>query len=140
MPQRTPRNAVYTPLHEDEEDENTILLLVHHSNSVLVANHHGECHVVPHLSQNLQPTPHSPTKSSFSEATRRFFQSKLPIVLRKDMAITAASFASLPPVIIADLQNGNMPTTTNVNELGWAIVRRKRYRGKNDQITYTFTL
>ncbi|CAO3689512.1 hypothetical protein G6F70_002849 [Rhizopus microsporus] len=131
MPQRTPRNAAYTPLHEDEEDENTILLLVHHPNSVLVANHHGECHVVPHLSQNLQPTPHSPTKSSFSEATRRFFQSKLPIVLRKDMAITAASFASLPPVIIADLQNGNMPTTTNVNELGWAIVRRKRYRGKN---------
>lgn len=125
---RVSSNIQYTQIHDEEEEHNT-LLLIHHPNSVLVANHHGECHIVPLLSQSIQFTPHSPTKSSFSNATRRFFQTKLPIVFRKDMAITA-SFASLPAVIIADLQNGNVPTA-GLNDQGWTIVHRRRYRGKN---------
>ncbi|CAO3701378.1 unnamed protein product [Rhizopus stolonifer] len=126
--ERSPSNIQYTPLHDDD-DESAAFLLVHHPNTVLVANHHGECHVVPHLSQSLQLTPHSPTKSSFSDATRRFFQAKLPVVFRKDMAITA-SFASLHAVIIADLQNGDIPTAGSIDQ-GWTIVHRRRYRGKN---------
>lgn len=124
--------------HDDEEDTPQELLQ-HHANSVLVANHHGECNIVPLLSQtfhNTQSPPHSP-RASFSgipDATRRFFQTKLPIAFRKDMASTA-SFASLPAVIIADLQNGNLPimddTESTIGDQGWTIVHRRPFRGKH---------
>jgi hypothetical protein len=94
----------------------------------------------PHPSQPPQPTilhnnSNSGTspRASFS-ATRRFFQH---IVLRKPNVATAASFSSLPPVIIADLQNGNIPlgkepdNTDAFGEQGWKIVHRKRFKGKN---------
>jgi hypothetical protein len=130
----------------DEEDEANFGELLHHPNSVLVANHHGQCNVVPPLSQSLQlntSPPHSPPHSpraSFSAATnvtRRFFQTKLPIVFRKDMGNTA-SFSSLPAVIVADLQNGHIPAynrgqtgdDTVKNDQGWTIVHRRRFRGK----------
>lgn len=139
-------NGTYSRIEQHDEEEDTPQeLLQHHSNSVLVANHHGECNVVPLLSQtfqlnNTQSPPHSPRASfsatNFPDATRRFFQTKLPIVFRKDMASTA-SFASLPAVIIADLQNGNIPDITKETETlqlgdhGWAIVHRRRFRGKH---------
>lgn len=132
----------------DEEDEANFGELVHHPNSVLVANHHGQCNVVPPLSQSLQlntttsphhSPPHSP-RASFSAATnvtRRFFQTKLPIAFRKDMGNTA-SFSSLPAVILADLQNGHIPAYRRnqtdedaiQNDQGWTIVHRRRFRGK----------
>ncbi|KAI7890843.1 phosphatidylinositol 3 and 4-kinase-domain-containing protein, partial [Mucor mucedo] len=132
--------TTYSRIEQHDDDEDTPQeLLQHHSNSVLVANHHGECNVVPLLSQTFhtaQSPPHSP-RASFSaipDATRRFFQTKLPIVFRKDMASTA-SFASLPAVIIADLQNGNLPimddAESTIGDQGWTIVHRRRFRGKH---------
>ncbi|KAI8640407.1 phosphatidylinositol 3 and 4-kinase-domain-containing protein [Parasitella parasitica] len=130
--------------HDEEDEAYYSEQTFHHPNSVLVANHHGHCNVVPLLSQNLPATtphhspPHSP-RASFSAAThvtRRFFQTKLPIVFRKDMASTA-SFSSLPPVIIADLQNGNIPEISQQdgsdakNEQGWVIIHKRRFRGKH---------
>jgi hypothetical protein len=144
----------------DEEDDHMIdqELLLHHPNSVLVANHHGQCNIVPLLSSQTQPPPplststsstsppHSPrTSFSATNATRRFFQTKFPIVFRKDIKnSSAASFSSLPAVIIADLQNGNIPFDKKkeevveingniavVGEQGWVIVHRRRFRGKN---------
>ncbi|KAG2234549.1 phosphatidylinositol 3 and 4-kinase-domain-containing protein, partial [Thamnidium elegans] len=140
-------NGQYSRIEQHDEEEDTMHheLLQHHPNSVLVANHHGQCNVVPALSQQSLPVPASPPHSpraSFSatnipDATRRFFQTKLPIVFRKDMASTA-SFSSLPAVIIADLQNGNIPDlkktydeNSNVGDQGWAIVHRRRFKGKN---------
>ncbi|RCH94756.1 phosphatidyl inositol kinase, partial [Rhizopus stolonifer] len=70
-------------------------------------------------------------------ATRRFFQDKLPTVFRKDMCCTTASFSSLPAVIVADLQSGNIPLRKHGEEShtgtdqGWTIIRRRRYRGKH---------
>ncbi|CEP14748.1 hypothetical protein [Parasitella parasitica] len=132
--------------HDEEDEAYYSEQTFHHPNSVLVANHHGHCNVVPLLSQNLPATsttphhspPHSP-RASFSAAThvtRRFFQAKLPIVFRKDMASTA-SFSSLPPVIIADLQNGNIPEISQQggsgakNDQGWVIIHKRRFRGKH---------
>lgn len=141
---KSPQATTYSRIEQHDEEEDTPQeLLQHHANSVLVANHHGQCNVVPLLSQtfpiNTQSPPHSPRASfsatNFPDATRRFFQTKLPIVFRKDMASTA-SFASLPAVIIADLQNGNIPETNDSETLqlgdhGWAIVHRRRFRGKH---------
>lgn len=140
----------YSRLHEEEEEDTLHQELLHsHPNSVLVANHHGQCNVVPLLSQaetatslappsNHRRPSHSP-RTSFSvvpDATRRFFSTKLPIAFRKDMGSTA-SFSSLPPVIIADFQNGNIPqlgdkdAETQVGDQGWAIVHRRRFKGKH---------
>ncbi|KAG1107960.1 hypothetical protein G6F42_016173 [Rhizopus arrhizus] len=132
--------------HDEEDEAYYSEQTFHHPNSVLVANHHGHCNVVPLLSQNMSVTsttphhspPHSP-RASFSAArhvTRRFFQTRLPIVFRKDMASTA-SFSSLPPVLIADLQNGNIPEIAQQDELGskndqgWTIIHKRRFRGKH---------
>ncbi|CAO3608650.1 unnamed protein product [Mucor fragilis] len=132
--------------HDEEDEAYYSEQTFHHPNSVLVANHHGHCNVVPLLSQNMPVTsttphhspPHSP-RASFSAAThvtRRFFQTKLPIVFRKDMASTA-SFSSLPPVLIADLQNGNIPEIAqqdesgSKNDQGWTIIHKRRFRGKH---------
>ncbi|KAI7900815.1 uncharacterized protein BX663DRAFT_516621, partial [Cokeromyces recurvatus] len=126
---------------EDEGYEGESAL--QHPNSVLVSNHHGHCNVVPLLSQTLQLTTphHSPPNSSrpslttATNVTRRFFETKLPIVFRKDMNSSAASFSSLPAVIVADLQNGDIPIgvdkTTIISEQGWAIIDRRRFKGKN---------
>lgn len=132
--------------HDEEDEAYYSEQTFHHPNSVLVANHHGHCNVVPLLSQNMPASsttphhspPHSP-RASFSAAThvtRRFFQTKLPIVFRRDMASTA-SFSSLPPVIIADLQNGNIPEKSQQdesgtkNDQGWTIIHKRRFRGKH---------
>lgn len=151
--------------HDEEDDHMDQELLLHHPNSVLVANHHGQCNIVPLLSSQQQPSnvsavptnnttsstspPHSPRASfSATHATRRFFETKFPIVFRKDIKSTAAaSFSSLPAVIIADLQNGNIPDLDHhrkkeevvaaggnrgvVGEQGWNIIHRRRFRGKN---------
>lgn len=144
-------NSEYSRLEQyDDEDEGYYgEQTFQHPNSVLVSNHHGHCNVVPPLSQSLpavtphQSPPHSP-RPSFS-ATRHFFQSKLPHVFGNNITSTAASFSSLPAIIVADLQNGNIPisntvnsdmngdTTSNpmYNDQGWAIVRRKRFKGKH---------
>ncbi|KAI8882855.1 hypothetical protein K501DRAFT_250578 [Backusella circina FSU 941] len=121
--------------HEDKEEEWSTL-----PNSVLVANHHGQCNVVPLLSQASHPTHthHSPrTSFAAAEATRRFFQTKLPVVFRKELGSTA-SFSSLPAVIVADLQCGHIPsssdesttTASNMEDYGWTILHRRRFRGK----------
>jgi hypothetical protein len=122
--------------HEDKEEEWSSL-----PNSVLVANHHGQCNVVPLLSQASQISHshhHSPrTSFAAAEATRRFFQTKLPVVFRKELGSTA-SFSSLPAVIVADLQCGNIPsvnsgddnTNTNMEDYGWTILHRRRFKGK----------
>ncbi|KAI8137082.1 phosphatidylinositol 3 and 4-kinase-domain-containing protein [Fennellomyces sp. T-0311] len=65
-------------------------------------------------------------------ATQRFIRSKLPF--RKTTA-TEASFASLPKVIMADIQQGDMPsqadpTLKELSKRGWTIVRRRRLRGR----------
>ncbi|KAI9490636.1 phosphatidylinositol 3 and 4-kinase-domain-containing protein [Zychaea mexicana] len=64
-------------------------------------------------------------------ATQRYIRNKLPF--RKKTA-TEASFASLPQVIMADIQQGDMPSQADpmLKELpkrGWTIVRRRRFRG-----------
>lgn len=149
----------YSRLVEEEDDAIHHHELLHsHPHSVLVANHHGQCNVVPPLvqqqqQQQAQQVHHSshsgsnnnnnnstkPPRSSFSvpDATRRFFQTKLPIAFGKDMGSTAASFSSLPPVIIADFQSGNLPEfgsnedETQVGDQGWVIVHRRRFKGKH---------
>ncbi|KAG2220515.1 hypothetical protein INT45_000926 [Circinella minor] len=65
-------------------------------------------------------------------ATQRFIKSKLPF--RKKTA-TEASFASLPKVIMADIQQGDMPSQADpmlkeLSKRGWTIVRRRRFRGR----------
>ncbi|KAI9261590.1 phosphatidylinositol 3 and 4-kinase-domain-containing protein [Phascolomyces articulosus] len=65
-------------------------------------------------------------------ATQRFIKNKLPF--RKKTA-SEASFASLPKVIMSDIQQGDMPSQADpmLKELpkrGWTIVRRRRLRGR----------
>lgn len=134
----------YSLLHEEEDETIQHQDLLHsHPNSVLVANHHGECNIVPLLSSqtlgvNNKVPAHSPrTSFSVPDATRRFFSTKLPIAFRKDMGSTA-SFSSLPPVIIADFQNGDIPEfngnnleNTQVGDQGWVIIHRRRFKGKH---------
>ena len=65
-------------------------------------------------------------------ATQRFIKNKLPF--RKKTA-TEASFASLPKVIMADIQQGDMPSQADpmlkeLSKRGWTIVRRRRFRGR----------
>ncbi|KAI9470839.1 MAG: phosphatidylinositol 3 and 4-kinase-domain-containing protein [Benjaminiella poitrasii] len=144
------RNAKYSRLdqYDDEEEGYEGDSVLQHPNSVLVSNHHGLCNVVPLLSQTLPlaPTPHHspphsprPSLTAATHVTRRFFQTKLPIVFRKDMG-SAASFSSLPAAIVVDLQNGHIPTTKTThadnkpfvrNDQGWVIVHRRRFRGKD---------
>lgn len=137
----------YSRLVEEEDDTIHHHELLHsHPHSVLVANHHGQCNVVPPLVQQQAQQHHNANnnnmkapRSSFSvpDATRRFFQTKLPIAFGKDMGSTAASFSSLPPVIIADFQSGNLPEfgsnedETQVGDQGWVIVHRRRFKGKH---------
>lgn len=69
-------------------------------------------------------------------ATRQFIQSKLPF--RRKTA-NEASFASLPSVIMADIQQGDMPGQADplLKELpkrGWTIVRRRRFRGRRRMV------
>ena len=69
-------------------------------------------------------------------ATRQFIQSKLPF--RRKTA-SEASFASLPSVIMADIQQGDMPGQSDplLKELpkrGWTIVRRRRFRGRRRMV------
>ncbi|KAI9320993.1 phosphatidylinositol 3 and 4-kinase-domain-containing protein [Dichotomocladium elegans] len=86
------------------------------------------------------PPPSFSQRASFSArraaeiptATRHFIQSKLPF--RRKTA-SEASFASLPQVVIADIQQGDMPAQSDplLKELpkrGWTIVRRRRFRGR----------
>ncbi|KAI8986428.1 phosphatidylinositol 3 and 4-kinase-domain-containing protein [Pilobolus umbonatus] len=152
--QHTSSAGQYSRLDQYDEDEDIHHqeILLHHPNSVLVANHHNQCNIVPPLSlptlsKPHHSPPHSP-RASFSAATalpdttRHFFQTKLPIVFRKDMG-SAASFSSLPAVIIADLQNGDIPEYkagkkmtqdlegANCNDQGWYIVHSRRYKGKH---------
>ncbi|OBZ91874.1 Phosphatidylinositol 4-kinase lsb6 [Choanephora cucurbitarum] len=133
--QKPPSHGDYSQLDQDDDDEEGLFYSDHafHPNSVLVANHHGECNVVPPLSVPTHPI-HSPPRASFS-ATRRFFQNKLPIVFRKDLNCTTASFSSLPAAIVADLQTGHVPVVQRedpwLTDQGWAIVRRRRYKGKH---------
>ncbi|KAI8369753.1 phosphatidylinositol 3 and 4-kinase-domain-containing protein [Blakeslea trispora] len=125
----------YKPLdqEEDDDEEEELYHLGNHPNSVLVANH-GECNVVPPLSVPTSHPVQPSTRASFS-ATRRFFENKLPTVFRsRDIHCTTASFSSLPAAIVADLQAGHVPVRKKKagwNDQGWAIVRRRRYRGKH---------
>jgi hypothetical protein len=136
-------NSEYSRLEQYDEDDEGYYgeQTFQHPNSVLVSNHHGHCNVVPPLSQSLpivtphQSPPHSP-RTSFS-ATRHFFQSKL---FGNSITTSAASFSSLPAAIVADLQNGNIPITAhndtdtaqhNMNDQGWSIVHRRRFKGKH---------
>lgn len=94
------------------------------------------------LAQDEEPT--IAARASFSAkraaqiptATRQYIKSKLPF--RRTMA-AEASFATLPEVIMADIQNGDLPAQTDpfLKELpkrGWTIVRRRRLRGRRKML------
>ncbi|KAI8381001.1 phosphatidylinositol 3 and 4-kinase-domain-containing protein [Radiomyces spectabilis] len=157
-PSTSSGQGAYSRLQQDDIDDEDYDQLVeaisHHPNSILVAGHH----VLPTLPQPFPNLPSSEStsepppivpRSSFSskrpnipDATKRFLKSKLPnVVFRKSLGPTA-SFDSLPSVILADIQNGHMPTQADpllkeIDSRGWTIVHRRRYRGRRKADKHT---
>lgn len=147
----------------DDDYDETQSALARHPNAIIVANDEhavivppipkgspqlpsveaaaGESSLIDSHAQDISEGPMSFTaRASFSakraaelpETTRRYIKSKLPFREKKAME---ASFASLPYVIMADIQQGDIPEHADplLKELprrGWTIVRRRQFRGR----------
>ncbi|ORY97307.1 phosphatidylinositol 3 and 4-kinase-domain-containing protein [Syncephalastrum racemosum] len=135
----------------DDDYDDLVHELLHHPNSLIVTDELDSA-IAPSLAQSPPPVIEDhhalaededtsfSARASFSakraaefpNATRQFIKSKLPF--RKTMA-AEASFASLPSVVMADIQQGDIPARSDplhkeLPKRGWTIVRRRRFRGR----------
>ncbi|KAI8981837.1 phosphatidylinositol 3 and 4-kinase-domain-containing protein [Mycotypha africana] len=135
-------NASYSRVDADDAEEDGYFLEpFHHPYSVLVANRDDTCNVVPLLCHSSPSSPiRSPRSTSSTRHHHRRHHSRFHRhgfffhrISKEYARGQKASFASLPAMMIADLQNGYIPELSSREdelESGWTILHRRRYKGK----------